>query len=240
MSTKIHNGYKHRNLPETIHNLAKLKPILFEFANIKTQQILARTACTRLDAGESDIFKKLEAELHSAQCSQYRTNPDLDFQLSIHFFHHKIAGWLSLLHTEQSHFVQLFKKHCKVTPFEYWNNEDKPNNITQEHWDSRGKIWHTVLQSTELQWALYPDKTQQTYVNKEEIIKNQPTYEQRLHKHTQRLVTDRKYAELVKENSIGWAFNLTIEWITSPEGETAIEDEKQHQNLKEKYEIADL
>ena len=55
-------------------------------------------------------------------------------------------GWLyATLYTEQPVFEQVWLETPGVEAFPYWNNSDRPDELTEAAWDERRDIWERVL-----------------------------------------------------------------------------------------------
>jgi hypothetical protein len=66
----------------------------------------------------------------------------LDFEISIHFLPDKI---LSLLFCNNQDMINIFKSQKEVEEYGYWDNTDKPENISDHEWVKRRKDWELAL-----------------------------------------------------------------------------------------------
>lgn len=50
-----------------------------------------------------------------------------------------------ILFTEHDRLRRIFKRATGATPYPYWNNTDRPSNLTQKAWEARGDEWKRAL-----------------------------------------------------------------------------------------------
>ncbi len=73
-------------------------------------------------------------------------NPAYDFELNIVIFPESNRDrTLALVYGENKSFIECFTKHAKVEEYSWWNNCDKPDEVTDAEWDQREKDWQMVV-----------------------------------------------------------------------------------------------
>lgn len=52
---------------------------------------------------------------------------------------------LVLLYCEDKRYTDIFESMPSIHPYPYWNNTDRPDELTDEQWELRGKEWDNAL-----------------------------------------------------------------------------------------------
>lgn len=139
--------------------------------------------------GDLYLFVRDLVEQHSKSNSIFHT--DFDFKCEVKLFPLEDKT-LFILYTEKSEYLSLIngdynnELECKankcnaISPYEYYNNADKPNEITEEDWDLRRNEWNKALGKDENGLRFTLAKIPYTY-NIDMVIKYiEDRYEERL------------------------------------------------------------
>ena len=157
MSTKIYNAVKFKDsldLTKVISWLESVKPDIKELVyDFDRQKILDKALrkldetvvasmgwCAPLDAPESAISRAIDEER--------KDRSQREDEQSITLFWHKNTVY-GFFHT--SDFLNKWKKSFEKAVFDdysYWNNTDKPDNVTEGEWDERRDTWKDILGSS--------------------------------------------------------------------------------------------
>ncbi len=154
MSTKIFNGYY-----LDVCSLQELQTFsMFLRAKIKTksEEIYAKKLLELATYYyDNPIFQekycplfqsKMEIDKRSYAIKETNLrDPQYDFTFDITFIPTS-SKILVLVYTEQPEYIKIFESFPNVHPYPYYNNIDKPNNITEPEWEERGLEWDNALQ----------------------------------------------------------------------------------------------
>lgn len=155
MSTKIHNGFVFNttDIMEVYEHInefrKKLQPLVYN----KTVQYFAEE-CTilydmkTLSGGKihgifNEVFTQFTVKQDEVRVKMVR-DPSVDFQFSIVVIPTK-DKFYGMFYTEQKDFADLWSKSDMITPYIYYNNVDRPEDITEDEWNERGKVWDSLL-----------------------------------------------------------------------------------------------
>lgn len=74
-------------------------------------------------------------------------DPGYDFSCSMLFIP---SGdfLLMMLYTERDEFVSIVDGFDEITRYPYWNNTDRPDDLTDEEWDNRRKDWGPAIEAS--------------------------------------------------------------------------------------------
>lgn len=162
MSTKIYGGFRFLiNDFYAIHKeLMIFREEIATLAEKKKIQVVANLAVNRLDRMELGLDDKTDKAPFFYAVSEFETrvsnlrktrqrDPEVDFScnMTIHFVDDKLLG---ILYYEQSDFNKLWlsKEHL-VEEYEYWNNVDHPEHLSDEEWEQREEDWDKALEGFE-------------------------------------------------------------------------------------------
>jgi len=167
MSTKIYNGFRF-----TTMDFRKIHKYLMEFRlelepliQAKYSKFLAIRCTTMHDRlvmgmhpgcdGEHEENAYKHGVLVQAFCEfeerirrMRKTNqrdPIIDFEVSMAIIPIPMK-MLGIIYTEQAEFQQLWFDKPFVKEYGYWNNTDKPDELTNRQWDRRRKDWDIALE----------------------------------------------------------------------------------------------
>ncbi len=90
-----------------------------------------------------NLWHKMRGEIKK---TGYRNSMvDTDFQIVV--FPHETV-FLGIVYTESSKWFRKWLKMPGVSEYGYWNNTDPPDDVSEEEWENRGKVWNEVLGSS--------------------------------------------------------------------------------------------
>lgn len=157
MSTKIYDGYRIKNLTEKefIEKYEYLKNIVEKEAKISIQKEIAKIFYNALDNGygraEDDItvldYVKEEIKEAIEDLEKGFRAPNLDKDIGFSLKEYQGDLYLYLFSEDSTITKLLLEKIENIEEFGYWNNTDKPDNVSEAHWEKRKKIWNTLLTS---------------------------------------------------------------------------------------------
>lgn len=142
MSTKIYNGYLFPILEDTIL-LERLWESQKLLAKKRNELIRNQTNCLTYLQARWDI----QTELSDNSKKGYRF-PLWDFSFEVTYFPVVIEDKrlnLGLMYCEHQEMKDVLAEHLEATYYGYWNNTDRPDELTEEEWKLREKHWDYVL-----------------------------------------------------------------------------------------------
>lgn len=163
MSTKIPHGYRLAQSADLWQFLDDLRTTLNPMRDRLDAAQLASHATMILDNAqfglpspikpEHDLgaefpplfraWHSYEAEQATLKSTDLMADPNR-FDLSIG--REPATGRIMLLRfCEQQPLIDLFEAMSEVEPYPYWNNTDRPDELTQEEWDARGAEWDRLV-----------------------------------------------------------------------------------------------
>jgi len=216
MSTKIYNGYKmpkslellqdfimdFRDKAEKVvmHDLTKLTAEMtsynvdrFFFNSLKEPELA--------DSALQKVMRLIDDEYSKIKKTKER-NPTYDFECEISVLVPKGSDKiLLLLFTEQKNLKSLFESYEFIDEYSYWNNSDKPDDISDVEWGQRKIDWDKALPGSGvparngLSFELIGEWLPMIDVS--EVIKNMPSFEDRCKK-----VAKERVASFIKDPSV--------------------------------------
>lgn len=149
MSIKIYNGYKlnKMSMSQLSHFIqTKLRPAMEEALIQKLEKTIDKVA-----SWDMPVQKRLQKIYNETfdlkqKNSPYRGDTTYDFKLDVTFFESD-KHTLMMVYTECFEYFDALKAMPEVEQYYYWNNTDKPDDISYEDWKARGKEWDSVLHS---------------------------------------------------------------------------------------------
>ncbi len=162
MSTKIYTGIRFStdNLNDVVNILQQFRSSLEYLIHDKTLTYLIKSAILKMDKDAlseqqtnknnyfSDSFIELMDKQHNISINKKR-HPDVDFKTSVTIFPHN-GTFYGMVFTEQNEFYNLLLQYPIVEEYSYWNNTDKPNNITEDEWLMREDIWNDIFKDVSI------------------------------------------------------------------------------------------
>lgn len=160
MSTKIHNGYK-ISVSGINDVMALLDAVVVDYDRVVPDLVAKQVAL--LFANEYDYLVFLQRREDAAKLTvtkfygeiverQQKVNTsgrrdpacDYGFEIAIFPGGYKYKDTLALAYVERKELLELFTSRPEVSEFAYWDNTDRPDGITDEAWEERGKAWDAV------------------------------------------------------------------------------------------------
>lgn len=170
MSTKIYNGYKLLGINtvfEAQELLDRFRTKCVAIAERAAQEQIIRESISLYDdacMGAPSATKKLGRDLENPgkaptfkDCLVHvvidlsnramdivktkTRDPDADLSCEVCV----LRFGLALLYTENEEMRKAWEAFGAVKPWPYWNNTDKPDELTEDEWDQRGKDWDEAL-----------------------------------------------------------------------------------------------
>jgi hypothetical protein len=170
MSTKIYNGYRlqQMSLMELQSFAGRVREIIQEVQTKLQAKNYARLCATILDDYVFDPPKDFDARMKS-QHSGFRyglsanilakriiwenekrikatqmRDPlyDLDANMTVFPLADTI---LMIIFCEQKEYRDAIEAMPEVTPYPYWNNEDRPDDLSDNEWEQREGVWESAL-----------------------------------------------------------------------------------------------
>lgn len=196
MSTKIFNGY-YLSLC-TLQELHSFSMSLRSKIKTKMEELYAKKLL-ELSAYRYDRPSKnekycplletkfeIDGKFYDIERTNTR-NPEYDFGFDVTFIPTE-TKILTLIYTEQLEYINIFNSFLDVHPYPYYNNIDKPSNISESEWESRSLEWDNALNPYDipsLQGFSIKCVVYLPLFNKDELLRYShliPTFEERLQK----------------------------------------------------------
>jgi hypothetical protein len=162
VSVKIYNGCILNNVKSLDQFQKFLDELRSKIGKTSRELIVNKIAEVCTDLIDSNTFANLPDDATGGNSSvvssafsyvdkQYRgiyrsgqRSPEFDFGFDVSFC--KIKGkLLALYFTEQRDYVDIFMGMDQVEEYWYWNNADKPEELTDDVWDKRSADWKKAL-----------------------------------------------------------------------------------------------
>lgn len=218
MSTKIYNGIRFTtsNLISLHRKIAKFQAELEPLALKKLTKVMATIAAESYDdllikrekpetfkgkyiiGYARDIVDKRNKEVQQTR----RRDPaiDMDFNVCVMPCGRSLLG---IIYTEHDDFTEKFMKMCPAEEYAYWNNTDRPDNLTATEWHKRKKDWDKALETYGIPAMNgYTINCLRDFlpwlIDNEDILKAIPSYAYR----TKRIATDFTVSALCKKLKI--------------------------------------
>jgi hypothetical protein len=149
MSTKIYNGWKLNVTSEELYSLlwdikkrAKeiIKNNLRDIYNIKP---ITTTVYDHALKVQNELINNVNKEILNMVCSPF--DPDCNlciYPYNSEFYARSFYDNTSLIVKNSLDFLGDMDK---VEEFFYFNNTDKPDNISDEEWINRGEVWDNIM-----------------------------------------------------------------------------------------------
>lgn len=249
MSTKIFNGYilPHLSLGELHEFLLRFRSLISDKAQEGIDRLHASISTDIIDSlaidgysiasGEAKQYHMIEGKvvpLTAAYCnvaSRQREvektglrDPAYDYSCSLSFCPAD-GGILALLFTEQNEFEEAWESMDEVTPFGYWDNTDEPNDITQEEWENRRRIWDKALGETGVPAHRFFEfdcigKSSISPSKASELVKYVPSRDDRINRVVRNIAVEDSLGDAVTKSisNLMRAMNEVAAWMKTEEG----------------------
>lgn len=74
----------------------------------------------------------------------HRRDPSIDMGCEVVLFPHE-SGLYGIAYAENRAIENAFFASEGIERFAYWNNTDRPDDVSEEAWEVRGRLWHELL-----------------------------------------------------------------------------------------------
>ncbi len=163
MSTKI-NGYM-TNQPIGVfyEQLLKIKPAITKKARKLLLENIAEGACSVIDLARAtgnvegskdqtvrDIIGKIMVDFADRKREVEQTkrrDPLVDVEMDLFLFPDG-ERTLFIVNSDSSDLTAMIAKMPNVQNYQYWDNLDKPDQVSSEDWEARRKDWEKMLPGT--------------------------------------------------------------------------------------------
>lgn len=159
--------------------------------------------------------------------------PEYDFSFDLTVFPSK-DGILAMLFAEHKAYVDMFKSIEGIELYPYWDNTDKPENITQEEWDKRRDEWLEAIGETgvpSLEGLTITCYTSLPFIEAKEVvdyINENISFETRVNSYANKIVLFQKFNELTKDSEQSYELYLeAVKHLQTEEGHTKVTLEKE-------------
>lgn len=159
MSTKIYTGFRFRtNDIFAIQRLvAEWRVELAAIHRRELAALLAGMCAETIDrnainaernAGKNP-FREARKEIRTRQkevLGSGHRDPEVDFDFEIAILPHdgRVYG---MVFSERSHWVDRWMEKEGIEDFAYWDNTDRPDDLSAKDWKARGRVWDGILRA---------------------------------------------------------------------------------------------
>jgi hypothetical protein len=160
MSTKIYNGFMFRDTDYGIvlSQLKRLQKELYPLATQLLAQVIAEELVSSRDTQyfsqtpETKSLSVIHVELVRWQKEikgSGNRDPSVDFGFDVSVIPDRSprvpANLLGIFYTEQGPFINVLKAKRWFIDYSYWNNSDRPDDISEQAWKTRCRHWDAAL-----------------------------------------------------------------------------------------------
>lgn len=169
MSTKIYNGYKLSDQELSLSGINKLlssaRQTMQHAAEVELFRTRVSRACHLLDqrvlrlagyditphaddrvddghACMSTVFLAINDSIEEDRKKQRRNFLDPEASLSVFG---DTSGTYCLLYCESKSGLKVFEQTLGCSEYNYWNNSDPPDDVSESEWDERARRWNDLL-----------------------------------------------------------------------------------------------
>jgi hypothetical protein len=159
MSTKIYTGFRFRSHDMfEIHGLiARWRDSLVTFHNDEMAVLLASMCAETIDRNVTEAgrnagkypYRDAHQEIRTRQkeiLGSGARDPEVDFDFEVSILPHDGAVY-GMIFSERSRWIDLWMEQEEVEDFSYWNNVDRPSDISEDEWKERSETWSRILRS---------------------------------------------------------------------------------------------
>jgi len=167
VSTKIHHGWRLEGvtMPKLLKRLIKLRDAVQKIASQKVARKKAERVACLLDSMRirgrrfslpkekapwrgacvlTYVGGQLDDDIHKSYNSLSRSTTDYQCNVTVHPIGH-LDLLLLLFDNDNSEYREAFENLVRAKPFPYWNNTDRPDDLSESEWDARGALWHKAF-----------------------------------------------------------------------------------------------
>lgn len=156
MSTKIYNAYLLQG-----HDLGSAAQLLQKFKmgtlrpmmeQLKTETLARRAvqlfdkATLGLDSEKGNYVSRAWREMRDEQKNAIAgmREPDVDFGCKLSLINHR-SGVYVVMYSEQAEYTRAWEKLPGIVDFSYWNNTDRPDEVSAKDWKKRERVWDSIF-----------------------------------------------------------------------------------------------
>jgi len=129
---------------------------------------------------------------------------------------------------EQKNVIEAVEALQGVEEYGYWNNTDQPDEITDEEWKERGKLWEEACDMGPLVISIPQDSF--FYGCYPRAVETIPDFKYRLHRVARSIAFEWKLSVLeepLDSSNIIRSFKKVDDWLKTEEGQARLENERQ-------------
>lgn len=164
----------------------------------------------------------------------HERNPSYDFECEISLY--PGSPWtFAIIYSEPSRaYRDVWAEIPGVEPYAYWDNTDKPEELSSRAWKRRGDQWNKRLATKSLDWTLNGEYGAPMPPRGDDLLLCMPTLEKRLARIASHIADHDRLPDWVLPNAVegepkkepprDWFGNF-IKWKTSPERKAVIAEE---------------
>ena len=243
MSIKIYNGYylpfmELNELYQIVQGFKTQINMASEELFNKAIAVIATDIIDSIKIGlqehkrSSPVLVQAYFKLIEKQEEAKRTNSrsPLDFSCSVCFIpvisRKKIY---CLLYTEQKDFKNIWEAVPGVIFYPYWDNTDKPREISDKEWWARGQEWSEALgKGTPADAGFLIECGNKGFPSVEKMLPFIPSFTERVEKNARRITIKNKMKEIISSQKNGNSTTSTLypkilEWLKTPEGQKILQ-----------------
>lgn len=248
MSAKIYTGFKIdtgdifevQNICKEHHTAVKeiTKEKVIEFLIKSAVEDFDKDMVYKKESTETDrnYISAANREMRDRQKEIKQTNsrdPEVDFGADIVIFPFE-GKFYGIYDSEKTEFYSDFLTRPKVSEFRYYDNTDKPDNISEKDWDERSRVWDAIFKGSDLSCEIGFTKKYNTYISQPEIHeimenwnKVVPKFEKRLKYWSGIIYADREFQKLSDKEKNSISNYIRIDRDDSPEAQAKREEIKE-------------
>jgi len=144
---------------------------------------------------------------------------------------------------EQKNVIEAIGTIQGIEEYGYWNNTDQPDEVTDEEWKERGKLWEEACDMGPLIISIPQDSF--FYGCYPRAIEAIPDFKYRLHRVARSIAFEWKLSVLeepLNSSNIIRSFKKVDDWLKTDEGQSRLENERQraHSRMIQNISLEDL
>lgn len=202
-----------------------------------------------------NAYMELRDRYFEVQRTSYRDS-DVDLDVSAIFIPLK-DRILVFFYAEKEALTELWEAQPEVSEYMYWNNVDQPEELTEEEWEERSKVWEVagIDSKTPKEMGMeivfnvgFPNLHN---ISIDDVMKEFPSFEKRLDQISWSKLYDDKFKLLKSEEDSEDIYRKVSRWMRDAEGIQALEEMKEQckvqlinkmskDNVRQKYEKLSL
>jgi hypothetical protein len=198
------------------------------------EELKAKYGAKRIDITSSllsEAYWDLFQEHKKFKKKDTFSDPEANFECKVVFFPAK-RKLLALFLSYHKEYRDTWENLDLVQEYKYYNNIERPKNMTKGKWERRRKVWNEVLPGAgvpalngmEIKCVIHMPMGNE--LRKEEILKHLPTLETRLRTQARDIAFQEKWEKFKEESVEGdhiRLINKVERWLRSDEGQADIQ-----------------